>query len=152
MKYLKVVLVILIVLSFPLGYSYFNYSKRSKSLDFINSEIREKGLIKISFFKEFHFNIFDWILEDKSDNFIIALDPHSIRRDDGDSYSVRFVRYDDPRDINTFTNYTLERTKVKYYYMISDFMWDPIKQDSFLLNEINGSLFQCIDIWMKKNK
>jgi len=147
---LKNSILVLILLGVFFGYSYYNYSIRRKAVNAIEEYRIKNNLIEIWSYREMHFNIFDWLLEDKSQFNFIFVSADLIEKKDNKDYWVYFSSWKDAQNIETLTNYKLERNKDKFRIAINDLFLQPTERDSLNINEIEGTVFETVDNWVRE--
>jgi hypothetical protein len=152
MKTIKSILPILIVLILFLGYSYYNYSKRAKAVDGVESYMNKNNFKRIWNFREAHFNVFDWIIEDKSQFNLIYVNADMLEKETNENYWVQFSSWKKPEDLESLTNYTVKRQGDKFQITINDLFWVPTDKDSLTTGEIKGTVFEIVDNWIKKGE
>lgn len=80
--------------------------------------------------REMHLNIFDRLLEDKSQFNFVFVASDDIEKKDNENYCVQFSTWTDAKKLETKTNYTLERENDTFKIKINDLFWVPIDYDS----------------------
>ena len=149
MERFKTIIIILILLGLFLGYSYYNYNNRAKAVKEVEEYRKKNNLTQIWHLREIHFNVFfDWLLKDKSQCDFIFVNTDAIYKRDNENYKVDFSRWRDAQELETLTNYTLERNKNKYKITINDLFWIPTARDSLYEKEIKGTIFEIVNDWI----
>ena len=149
MERLRTIIIILILLGAFFGYSYYNYNGRANAVNAVEEYRKENNLTQIWHFREMHFNVFDWLLDDKSQNSFIFVNSNVIKKEDNENYRVQFCNWKDAQKLETMTNYTLERTGDKFRITVNDLFWLPTNNDSLDSKEAKGTIFEIVDNWIK---
>ena len=103
-------------------------------------------------FREAHFNIFDWIIADKSQLSFVFVNAEMLKKESNTDYWIQFSSWKNPQDLESLTNYTLQRQGDKFQITVSDLFWVPTDKDSLTVNEIQGTVFEIVDNWVKKGE
>lgn len=152
MNRLKSILPVLALLIAFLGYSYYNYSKRAKAVNAVQAYMDKNNMKSIWHFREAHLNLFDWVIEDKSQFNFIYVNEDLLKKRSCTDYWIQFSSWKNPQDIETLTNYTVKRQGDNFNVIMSDLFWIPNDKDSLTSEEINGTVFQIVDNWISENR
>lgn len=138
---------ILFLASF-LGYSYFNYKQRADAVDIYEQSRQKHNLTEIFYFRHERFNVFDWVLGDKTKVNTIVV--KQIKKIDNSHYWVQFSSWKDLRDLETLSNMYLTRDNEIFRISVNDVYWIPTSEDSLHVDEIDRTVFEVVDKWIKK--
>ncbi|WP_430974203.1 hypothetical protein [Sunxiuqinia rutila] len=152
MERLKSILIILVLIAGFLGYSYFNYNKRRKAVDAVEEYRKTNNLVQIWHFREMHLNIFDKIIADKSQFNFIFVNASSVKKINNKHYWVQFSSWKNAQKLETLSHYTLDREDETFKITINDLFWVPEDRDTLNLDEIEGTVFEITDNWIKDYK
>ena len=150
MERLKKSLIALGVIGIFVVYSYFNYNIRREAVNKVEEYGKEVGLTKIFWLREIHFNLFDWLIEDKTQNNFIFVKKKLIKIKNNNNYFVPFSNWKNPQKNETLTNYTVEKQNRNFKIVIYDQFWNPVDKDSIIENNIKGKIFEIVDNWIKE--
>jgi hypothetical protein len=145
----KIFLIIIIIICIFLGYSYYNYNNRAKGIYAVEEYSKINNLTSIWHLRELHFNIFDWILGDKTQFNFILVSKKSIRINSNENYWILFTSWKDPQKQETLKNYLVNRNNEKFYIIIHDSLGLPIERDSLYEKEISETIFEVVNDWIK---
>jgi hypothetical protein len=149
MKLLKIVLIISIIISAFVGYSYYNYNKRSKYLNAVESFKRKNNLTEIWYIREGQFNIFDWLLQEKTQKYFIFINEELTSKLDNSNYTVYCVQWKEPNDPSTLKNYVVRREGKIFHIDIKNIFNLQLRSDSLSIDEVKGTIFEVVDGWIQ---
>jgi hypothetical protein len=152
MKRIKTTIIILTLIGAFLGYSYYNYSIRSKALDAVEKYRQKNNLVQIWHLKKMHLNVFDFFIEDKSQFNFIFINADNIEKTNNNNYWVQFSIWGDAQRIETLTNYFLDRKKDNFLITINDLFWVPTDIDTMSKMEIKGTIFEIVNKWVNSER
>ncbi|WP_321318040.1 hypothetical protein [Labilibaculum sp.] len=148
----KSIITILILIVAILGYSYKNYTNRAKGVNAVEQYKVKNNMTRIWHLKKVHFNIFDAIIEGKNQFNFILVDELGINKQTDPNYSLQFSFWKDPQNLETLSNFTLERHNDILRITFHDLFWIPTDIDSLSIKEATGTVFGRVDNWMSKKR
>jgi hypothetical protein len=113
----KIILFSGIIIAF-LCYSYYNYNRRSKALELVEIFRKKNHQTSVSWYRDMHFNVFDYLISDKTQLAFIQIDTATIYKKDNSNYELDFTSWKDPIDFNSNINYGLKRVDNRYLWII----------------------------------
>jgi hypothetical protein len=152
MERLKLFGIFFLVIATFLGYSYYNYHNRSKAIDVVEAYTKKNHLSQISFYREAHFNLFDYLIGDRSQFGYVFVDSNTFKKANNLNYWVQYSSWKDPQHLETLKSYTLRRNDNKFQIIANNLFWLPVSKDSLNLNEIKGTTLETVDTWIKSVK
>ncbi len=149
MERFKSIIIIIGIIILIFGYSYYRYQKRNKGIKAVNEYCEKNNLIKVFYLNETNFNIFDKLLENKSQINFLLINSKSVEKKDNNKYWVQCSQWLDPQDMKTLTNFLVNRNEDNFEITILDLYGKPSDYDTLSINEIKGKIFEIIDNWIK---
>lgn len=146
MRKLKPILIVLALISLVLSYSYFNYKKRDKALTSLEQYCKTNGLIEVFHLRELQFNVFDWLIKDRTQISLVLVDPESFEKDNT-NYSIYMEFWQNPKDLSTKRNYELIKEDDKFIIHHFDLFRTPNGVDTLNIND-NRTYFHDVNDWV----